>query len=1047
MVGINLKQSDNDLKDIKKQLYGSATEPSPANAGLVPASKDTGGASPGSQGPGVSDPADQPTDVKIIKTKPKIHNAQNYNLGRLRYIGDVSKYLEDPIAFMANQVWNYDLEKPSDLVYGYELPTPIFNKINEKTAEFFDLAIDGVAGDVFFGTEGDINDKIYLHSVERVRKYLQDEFTEATIQKIFPKGPFIFSVGNFSLALFWINQIFAKNIKIDEKSITLLGVKSQVPSLDISDPTKAGTLSQKEEKTKAIIFASFFFQHLRFSSKESKEKTPSKESKKKTWDFFDDDFDTAKESKEKTPSKESKEKTFVDVYDDLKQSFSKYKNANDVLVQDLKRLSSNLQDYLSGKTLVNTNNYHLKNYLTGIKTQSVVGLNEITNDDIKENTYARLVAAQALEKCKNTKSEKDETSLRLFYKEGNDAILNGVYPPGGLGCDKNTVLWPPAKRMLLDHISLQQPRYNKTLPYYNLIDSSVKSVIPKENDVAIVNSAPAGLTLSDKKTIKQFRTLLALDRFGGIETSANGNPIPDEAGKKVLTDKSLMFRPAPNTSPFKAESWFLYWSFTGLHAGFDAGYWAPDEYFNKIMTLLKYKNYSPRNGMFSAGYVLAKSRITDDVSGGIKQRIYISDPQFSPDTLNMLSPTGPFSFYDSQIKYGEKYSYQLNQLVAFTEGKYSYLTFVGLESNKDTAPSNPDSLFHFRFIPSPIEYSSKIEEIPISPNQLVAPFVDIPPHATFLEVHPLRGVNNKVFMHFQDMSFYADPQKRNIPRAFWQEGWQSSRDYYIESEDLDTKHLNEDNLDPKSIKDDDVWFKNQPLQKIIIYKVEGEKPTNELDFKEILEEVDVLGGNRLKLVSIKPNVQYYFATRSVSVTGLKSYLSQVYSVKIVDDGGTVFPIVDVVELESAPIKRKEIKEFTSLFRIEPALLQQAPNPAKNNVGYLNPSTFSDQNETKPLYKIRVTSKKTGRKVDFNLIYKLKKSTNDDNLGDISIAETRKKNILMSYPSAPAQCKKNCSDTFKKCSDECEKDIDTPLVACLDKCVHTLNSCKQNCSDK
>ena len=957
----------------------------------APAPKDMGGATPGSQGPGMPDPADQPTEVKIIKIKPKIHNAQNYNLGRLRYIGDVSKYLEDPIAFMANQVWNYDLEKPSDLVYGYELPTPIFNKINEKTAEFLDSAIQRVTDEGSLSEKAYINDYVYLYFIEEVHKYLEGKFTEATVQKIFPKG----AASNFSLTLFWINQIFAKNIKIDEKSISFYGTKLPVPSLNVSDPIKAGTFSQREEKTKAIIFASFFFQYLMFSSKE---------------------------------------KIFVDVYTDLKQSFSKNNNANDVLIQDLKRLSSILQVYLSGKTLVNTNNYHLKNYLTGIKTQSVVGLNEITNDDIKENTYARLVAAQSLKKCKDTKSEKDETSLRLFYKEGNDAILNGALPPGGLGCDKNTVSWPAARRMLLDHISLEQPRQNKTLPYYNLIDSSVKSVIPKENDIAVVNFASSGLTSAAKETIKQFRTLLALDRFGGIEVSANGNPIPDEAGEKVLTDKSLMFRPAPDTSPFKAESWFLYWSFTGQAKGaFDAGDWAPDEYFNKIMTLLKYKNYSPRNGMFSAGYVLTKSRIADDGTGNIKQRIYISDPQFSPDTFKMLSPEGPFSFYDSQIKYGEKYGYQLNQLVTFTEGKYRYLFLSGIESNKDI---NPDSLFHFMFFPSPTEYSNKIEEIPISLNRLVVPFVDIPPHATFLEVHPLRGVNNKVFMHFQDMSFYADPQKRNIPRAFWQEGWQNSRDYYIENE----------GLYPESIKDGDVWFKNQPLQKIIIYKVEGEKPTNELDFKEIFEEVDVLAGDRLKLVSIKPNVQYYFATRSVSVTGLKSYLSQVYSVKIVDDGGTVFPVIDVVELESAPIKRKEIKEFTSLFRIEPALLQQAPNPAKNNVGYLSPSTFSDQNETKPLYKIRVTSKKTGRKVDFNLIYKLKKSTNDDNLGDISIAETRKKNILMSYASAPAQCKKNCSDTFRKCSDECKKDIDT-FVVCLNKCGDTLNSCKQNCSDK
>jgi len=38
-----------------------------------------------------------------------IEDVQNINTTRLRSIINLSKYLEDPIAFMGNYVWNYDI--------------------------------------------------------------------------------------------------------------------------------------------------------------------------------------------------------------------------------------------------------------------------------------------------------------------------------------------------------------------------------------------------------------------------------------------------------------------------------------------------------------------------------------------------------------------------------------------------------------------------------------------------------------------------------------------------------------------------------------------------------------------------------------------------------------------------------------------------------------------------------------------------------------------------------------------------------------------------
>ena len=85
-------------------------------------------------------------------------------------------------------------------------------------------------------------------------------------------------------------------------------------------------------------------------------------------------------------------------------------------------------------------------------------------------------------------------------------------------------------------------------------------------------------------------------------------------------------------------------------------------------------------------------------------------------------------------------------------------------------------------------------------------------------------------------------------------------------------------------------------------------------------------------------------------------------------------------------------------RIEPALLQQAPNPSKNDIGYLTPVVFSGPNEERPQFKVRLTSKKTGKKVDFNIIYKKRLMKASDSAGELNLNATRKNNILISYSS-------------------------------------------------
>ena len=138
---------------------------------------------------------------------------------------------------------------------------------------------------------------------------------------------------------------------------------------------------------------------------------------------------------------------------------------------------------------------------------------------------------------------------------------------------------------------------------------------------------------------------------------------------------------------------------------------------------------------------------------------------------------------------------------------------------------------------------------------------------------------------------------------------------------------------------------------------------------------------------IAPNRKYYYTFRSIDKHGHPSNPSIVYEVELVSDEGFSYLLIDSHPLGSEPEKGDYTKTFNRYLQIDPAFLQTLINEDKTDfkgkesayginpeLGILSESVHDDKK-----FKVRVTSKATGRKIDFNVEYKKQ-------ISDVKMAE-------------------------------------------------------------
>jgi hypothetical protein len=367
-------------------------------------------------------------------------------------------------------------------------------------------------------------------------------------------------------------------------------------------------------------------------------------------------------------------------------------------------------------------------------------------------------------------------------------------------------------------------------------------------------------------------------------------------------------------------------------------------------------------------------------------------------------------FYDTQVKYGQDYTYNVYAYALVIGAKYNFsdLTLsrqigsIDAEDYSDTPYCtefyNPDSgeasvqLFdsesnletqeanqfatnaqvmsankHLADFYLNYEPSIKIIEIPIASKTLKV--MDSPPNQLNVIPYQMMDASQRIgytlyYEIFNNTATYPTSITSNDAKM---------KSDYLHAKDL----LGTDYLDEESIS------KQRYIQ---VYRLD-EKPTAMTDFQNnLIATIDLKNTKTLSTKSVqdfiqkvRTNTQYYYVFRALNEQYVPGHMTEIYEAQLINDGGYIYSIFNVLfeeDLEEDVFVNPS-KSFKKLFHLTPNLAQLTlrtedvdyAEPAHTQIGNMGVGDVDDLIWGKQ-FKIRLTSKKTGKKIDLNFTYNL-----------------------------------------------------------------------------
>ena len=316
-------------------------------------------------------------------------------------------------------------------------------------------------------------------------------------------------------------------------------------------------------------------------------------------------------------------------------------------------------------------------------------------------------------------------------------------------------------------------------------------------------------------------------------------------------------------------------------------------------------------------------------------------------------------YIDTQVKYDKEYTYEIfaHQFIVGTE--YEYLSYSNRIKN------NFEATFDVAYKPS-----LKIARIPIFKKS--ARLLDAAPLPPNVELVPYKGVFTEFLINLSGNSGDIEEMPVVITDA--------DADFY-------KKYREARGLDENA----PIRFANDDASgRFEIYRTDV-APMSYEDFRTSLYAI--VGSADAASASMKSKVQtnkkYYYTFRALDQHDNRSNPSPVYQVEIVENSGMMFFLSSVYQFPTIEDKTTHTRTFQRFLKINPNMIQSLVN-----VGETFPDAYIDDASAYELpngevilgkaeqdvwernFKLRVTSKHTGRKFDINLTCKTQYNKQD-----------------------------------------------------------------------
>ena len=385
------------------------------------------------------------------------------------------------------------------------------------------------------------------------------------------------------------------------------------------------------------------------------------------------------------------------------------------------------------------------------------------------------------------------------------------------------------------------------------------------------------------------------------------------------------------------------------------------------------------------------------------------------------------NLYDSQVKYGQEYKYTVfayvlgrgykynltnavatRQIASGSSGDYKYYC---LQFNEPNSHEPSDQLYYLKGDDTMVYSEEAYATVPDVTNEfltgtnthiiteqqyLADMYMNYEPVFRIFEI-PLLSKTVKVFDHppnkLEINAYQILDNSQKICFSFLKDTFVQTK-YPTPITSTDRSHKR-DYLSSNDIVDYigmEVTEKQVSRTKYVeIYRI-SEKPSSIADFDNnlyqtvnltIREQPDFTYPTDIFHDTIKTNQKYYYLFRGLNEHLEGGYLSDIHEVELVDDGGYKYALFNVIR--ETDLEENQFTETTRTFK---KLVEIVPNVSHTSLGTLGVD-FDQQAYTQidevsvgraedPIwgktFKMRLTSKKSGKKIDLNITYNLETET-------------------------------------------------------------------------